>query len=336
MSDKLNLTLPEREKKPSGPPAGMLVLLFLVLIVGILNVVVTLSRGGGSTAPTASGLRPEAQKDLAMKLERQELSGPAAAAWQEYLAAAQPNTEERAKIWYRIGKLRQGAGEHEKALESYYRSESFARLDDLGPEISRRTQECLEARGKFAALRYELAERVGVGDQKDAGGEEVVAEIGPQKITKADLDRRIEEQIERQLTRFAAYMPDEQRRKQKEALLKQFSSAQQRLQLLNQFVVEEVLYRRARADKLADDPVTRGMLRDAERGILAQKVIEKELADQIRITPGDMKTYYEAHKKDYVRPARAQISHILVKDQKAADNVLKKLKEGKDFAAVAK
>ncbi|NOZ23558.1 MAG: hypothetical protein GXP25_20975 [Planctomycetes bacterium] len=336
MPDDLKLTLPERETKPEGTSTAVLILLSLILIVGIVNIIVSLSRGSAAPPPAGAGLPPEAQKDLAMKLEKQELALPAAQAWEEYLTAAQPNTEERAKIWYRIGKLRQDSGAYDKALESYYTSERFAKLDELAPEISRRIQECLEAKGKFAALRYELAERVGVGKQKTAGADEVVAEIGPQKITKADLDRHIEERIERQLARFAAYMPEEQRKKQKEALLKRFSSTQERLQMLNQFIVEEILYRKARADKLADDPATRSLLKEAERSILAQRVIEKELADQIRITPGDLKTYYEAHKKKYVQPERAQISRILVKDKKTAEDVLKKLKKGKDFAAAAK
>ncbi|MEW6359536.1 MAG: peptidyl-prolyl cis-trans isomerase [Planctomycetota bacterium] len=332
----LKLTLPERETKSGRTSTAITVLLCLVLIVGIVNIIVTLSRGGAAPPPAGSGLSAEAQKDLAMKLEKQGLALPAVQAWEEYLAVAQPDTEERAKVWYRIGVLQQGADQHEKALQSYYTSESFAKLDDLAPEISRRIQECLEARGKFAALRHELAERVGVGEQKTADRDEIVAEIGPQKITRADLDRRIEEMIERQLARFAAYMPEDQRNKQKEALLKRFASAKERLQMLNQYVVEEILYRKARANKLADDPPTRSLLQDAERGILAQRVIEKEFADQIRITAGDLKTYYEAHKKEYMQPERAQISHILVKDQKAAEDALKKLKEGKDFAAVAR
>ena len=80
-----------------------------------------------------------------------------------------------------------------------------------------------ESAGKFAALRYELSDRVGMSPSPDANkpvskGDEVVAEIGPEKITESDLDQWIESQIERQLSRMAPYMPDEQVKKQKEAL----------------------------------------------------------------------------------------------------------------------
>jgi peptidyl-prolyl cis-trans isomerase C len=146
----------------------------------------------------------------------------------------------------------------------------------------------------------------------------------------------LEDQIERQLAQFAAYLPPEQRKQQKEAMVKRFASAQARLQMLNQFVAREVLYRQAREAKLAEEPTTRALLTEAEKMILAQRAMERELADQIKITPTDLQTYYEAHKKDYVQPERAQISHILLKDQKAADAALRSLKEGAKFDDLAK
>lgn len=335
MSDDLKLTLPERGRPTGGAPKAVLAMLAILLAVGAANALILLSRGGGRPAPR-TGLTPEAERDLAMKLEKQELRVAAVEAWKEYLALARPNPEEEAKIWYRIGTLYQAAGDFENALNGFYRSEGLAKVEELAPEIGRRTQECLEGLGKFAALRYELADRVGMGDSKARAGEEVVAEIGPQKITKADLDREIEAQIERQLAQYSAYLPEEEIQKQKEALLKRFSSSPERLRMLNQFVVEEILYRKAREAKLADDPATRSILRDVERKILAGRVMEKEFADQIKITPGDLSTYYEAHKKEFVQPARAQISHILVKDEKAAADLLKEIKGGKDFAEMAK
>ena len=133
-----------------------------------------------------------------------------------------------------------------QALDGYYRSESFAEVDEISAEIGRRTERCLESLGKFAALRYELAERVGVAASSDALGETVVAEIGPRKITQAELDRMVETQIERQLSPLASYLPDQERRKQKETMLQQVSTSAQRLQFLNQFVLQEILSREVR------------------------------------------------------------------------------------------
>ena len=337
MPDELNLTLPERKQKPPSRSGAATVLLVLLLLLVIANLAVSLTGRSANRRPAAPAVLPaEDQKDLALKLERQGLHATAAEAWKEYMASASPDAREQANIWYRIGTLQQEAGSHEKALEAYYRSESLAVVDELAPEIGRRTQECLEALGKFAALRHELADRVGIKKGEQPAGTEVLAEIGKQKITKARLDQMVEEQVERQLAQFAAHLPPEQLNKQKEAMLRRFATPQARLQMLQQFIGQELLYREAREARLADDPATRALLRDVEKSILAQKAMERELADKIKITPTDVQTYYEAHKKDYVQPERAQISHILVKDERAAKAALRSLKEGAKFGELAK
>ena len=335
MTEELNLSLPQRKPGPSGPSKLVTILLFFLLTVGVATLLITIFRTGGAKAPSTSGqLSPDACKDLALKLEKQGLHDQAIETWREYLLLADISAEKRAKVWYRVGKLHQDAGRYEKALFAFYRSESFVRVAELETEINRRIEECLEAAGKFAALRYELVDRVGM--EKGAAGDEVLAEIGANKITKAEIDRRIEEQIERQITSFAPFMPEDERKNRKEALLKHFSSAQARLHALNQLVLEEILFRKAREEKLTDDQTVRAILRDTERSILAQQVLERELAGNIKITPGDLKIYYEAHKQEYIDPEQARVSHILLKDEEKTGAVLNSLESGADFAVLAK
>jgi len=336
MSERLDLKLPERDTKRKGGSRLTWLLLALVLAAGMVNLVVALHGQRSDERAEPIGLCPDAMKDLALKLEKQGLRQQAAQGWQEYLAASGAGAEERAKIWYRIGKLHQEAGRYDDALSGYYRSEAFAKLEELRDEIGRRTQECLEAGGRFAALRHELAGRVGVGGNEGGSGGEVVAEIGPEKITTGDLDRMIEEQVTRQLDQLAALLPPEERTKQKEAMLQRFSSSEQRLAMLQQFLAEELLYRRARHLKLAENVKTRDLLKELERKVLAQQALEAELAEKIKITPGDVETYFQAHKSEYVQPEQAQISHILTEDEKVAQELLEKLKSGVGFAALAK
>lgn len=300
MNEELDLSLPEREEAGQRPRRrGGLLLLVLVAVLANMAVLIVRTRndGGGSVS---RGLEPEARKQLAIKLEKQGLHAVAAAAWKDYLAAAGLEGEQAARIWYRIGTVYQDGEDFEQALASYCRSEAFAELEGLDLELARRTQECLETMGKFAALRHALDERVGIGESAGKAGETVVAEIGAQKITRAELDRRIEAQIERQLAQFASHLPEDKRLRQKEEMLKELSSSSQQLGFLGQFVFEEILYRQARESKLAEDPAVRTMLRDQERSLLAAKVVEKEMADKISITPGDLETWYEAHKSEYM------------------------------------
>jgi parvulin-like peptidyl-prolyl isomerase len=311
------------------------VLLVLVLGVGAANLIISLRPGRGPRE-AAADLSPEALKELALKFEKQEMTESAAGTWRDYLAAARIDSEERAKIWYRIGKMYQEGGNFDRALDGYYRSENLAGLEELKPEISRRVQECLEGLGKFTALQNDLTHRVGMDQTQNASRDEVVAQIGVQKITRAELDKEVELQIDRQLSQYASFAPPEELKKQKENLLKRLSSSSERIRLLNQYIAEELLYRRAREARLGEDPVTRALLKDMERKILAQKVLEKTLADQIKITSGDLQTYYDANKKQYVQPERAKIGFILVRTQDGAEKVLARLKAGEKFEAVAR
>jgi parvulin-like peptidyl-prolyl isomerase len=195
--------------------------------------------------------------------------------------------------------------------------------------------------GKFAALRYELSDRVGMqtssaGKKPVSKGDETVAEIGPEKITKSDLDRWIDLQIDRQLSLMSPYLSDDKLKIQKESLLKQLSSSSHSQMILNQLVLEEILYRKAREAKLLDDPKIQAEIKKQEHALLAKKMIEKEFADKINITDGDLKTYYEAHKKEYMSHATAKISHILVPNKEIADKVRKQLKKNMSFAEAAK
>ncbi len=342
MAEQLDFSIPERGPKKGGKSSPLLIIITVVILIAVsFNIFLVLTQSERMTAKPGKGqLSLQQKKQLALKLEKQGLNSLAAEAWTDYVSASSLGEEEAAKIWYRIGKLHQDDNDYARALESYYRSESFAQPEEITADIARNIQECLEAMGKFAALRYELAERVGLDTSEDEEkdkqpGDQIVAEIGPQKITKSDLDRQIEMRIDRQLAQLASHLPPDELNKQKENFLKQLSTPGQREIFLNQYVIEEILYRKARELQLAKDPEVHALIKDQERSILASKLLEKEMTDKIKITPGDLNTFYEAHKQKYLQPERAMISIIKAPDEAEAGKVRRDLIEGKDFSLLA-
>jgi peptidyl-prolyl cis-trans isomerase C len=64
--------------------------------------------------------------------------------------------------------------------------------------------------------------------------------------------------------------------------------------------------------------------------------MNKELASKINITETDVQTYYTANKDKFIEPAKAKISHMLIKDQQQANELIGRIKGGEDFGELAK
>lgn len=300
MSEELKRSL-ERPCTHKRRPGGVFaVLLVLVLAVSIFNLAWMLWGGGGSKRPAAdAGLSAGKLEELALKLEKQQLSTAAARAWTGYLEVGRPGGEEAARIWYRVGKLYQASGEYERALEAYYRSEAVSTIDELETEIARRTSECLEKLGKFAALQLELERRTAVpGADTSAGGGAIVVEIGAWKISRAELDMMIEKQIDASITQMAGSATPEQLREQKEKILQQVVSEGGRAAYLEQFLTEELFYRRAREERIYEKPEVRGLMEKLERSVLASQYLQTRF-EGITITDDEIAAYYEAHKAEF-------------------------------------
>jgi hypothetical protein len=302
MSEDLNFSLPEKKTKNQRFNTTNVLLLILILLS--IAVIIIISAKTSLSSGIDQVLSDSLQKDFAMKLQKHNLNKEAAVAWQQYLSTANIGKQEASNIWYTVGKLFQKAGLYERAIESYYRSELLYKNTDLENEISRRVQECYESLGNFAALRSELTERVGLNEDKDAI---VLAEIGDMKINSVDLDQKIEEIIDLQLSQLAPLAKSEELKEQKEKLFKQLSGKDNRLNMLNQIISEELLYREARKRRIAEDQKFRSLLKNIERKMLAQNLLNQEMADKINITPSDLKNYYEANKGSYIKEGKQQL-----------------------------
>lgn len=341
MSKELDLSIPEDNKKSQKMPMNLLyILLAVVILISAFNAMM-LFKGSSLKSKSVNGLIPpdDKQKQLALKLEKQDLSNQAIDAWKEYLSIVAIDPDETARIWYRIGKIYQNSGDFDNAITAFYRSESFAAPDEIKDEINRRIQECLESAGKFAALRYELGDRVGANlgsDENSTGitkgsGDKIVAEIGSYKITREDLDKKLEKLIESRISGLSRYLPEERINKEKENLLKQYSSENGRRTFLEQYIIEEMLYRKAREDRLAETPQVMDDLKNMERSYLASKVLENTYKDEIKVTATDVNSYYEANKSKYVKKDEDGTEHQYefdeVKDRAALDLMAEKEKD---------
>jgi parvulin-like peptidyl-prolyl isomerase len=262
----------------------------------------------------------------------------AAEAWLRYLASAKLSPKEQATRYYDVGKLYQEAGDFERALVNYYRSEAVAEVAELALELSRRKRECFRRLGNIAGLNRELEAMtalVPAGGPKQPGGE-VVAEIGREKITMEDVNRRVDQLVELQLKQYAGFMSGEELNRQKEKLVDQLQSKEAKFRLLQDMIAQEVLLREAMKRGLDKKPENERTMEEFRRSFLSNEVLEAETEQKVNVTESDLRDYYNAHKEDFREKAKVEISQIVTEKEEDAEKVLAALKEGKSFEECAK
>ncbi len=162
-----------------------------------------------------------------------------------------------------------------------------------------------------------------------ANKEEILAEVGPYKLTKSEFEAKLET-APPQVKMILAHQPQ-----LKQALVKRW--------------VEITLLALAAKDAGLDkDPKVKARLEEVTRQILAQAYLEQKLKETAKVDEKELKAYYEKHREKFQEPEAVRARHILIevpqnatpaqekealaKAQKIRERILK----GEDFAKLAK
>jgi peptidyl-prolyl cis-trans isomerase C len=141
----------------------------------------------------------------------------------------------------------------------------------------------------------------------------VVARVDDREITRSDVQREV------------SSLPQQYQQMPFEAV---FGALRDRA------INTALLSNAAEARDLADDPAVQEAIRDAERLILRNRLIERTVAEAT--TDEALRAAYEARKEDegFARE-EVKARHILVEDEATAAELIAELDGGADFAALA-
>jgi EpsD family peptidyl-prolyl cis-trans isomerase len=145
----------------------------------------------------------------------------------------------------------------------------------------------------------------------DKSGSDVLARIGLEVITQKDIETALKK------------LPGNKRDKY-------------RAITLDQLIEVKVFSNEARGAEIDKDPKIREALKRAENEILARHFINKYIDEKSEPSEEEMKTYYSEHKEQFVLPDGVSIQHVVVINQKDAEAILEKLKQGESFEEMAK
>jgi peptidyl-prolyl cis-trans isomerase C len=168
----------------------------------------------------------------------------------------------------------------------------------------------------LAALATIAAGKIAAGDEaEERSPDAVIAVVGGEKITEGDLDEMIE------------LMDPLERRS--------YEGPEGRKMLLDIWIKNKLLVAEAERVKLHKDPGVKRDIEDARTRILASTYFRRYIAAPLGISDEEVERYYQAHKEEYLEPARVRLRHILVESAGEAGEALARLEEGQDFGAVA-
>jgi foldase protein PrsA len=97
--------------------------------------------------------------------------------------------------------------------------------------------------------------------------------------------------------------------------------------------IEKLYQQQLKSQGLTDKDV-----RDGLQAQLIREKISEKVTNDVKVSDGDAKKYYDGHKSQYEQPAQPEsrdVRHILVKNQALAQTIYNKLKAGGDFSKLA-
>ncbi len=113
-------------------------------------------------------------------------------------------------------------------------------------------------------------------------------------------------------------------------------AAQNKGRVMRDLVTLEVLSQEGHKLGLDRDPEIQARIRLRTKDVVARALVQKYAAERANVTDDSIQKRYEEAKDAYTVDEQITASHILLKTEQEARDVIAELKQGKDFAEVAK
>lgn len=169
-----------------------------------------------------------------------------------------------------------------------------------------------------------MAALVGCQDSSSTGGPQtqgkkegkVLAEVNSGSITTGDFDSEL-----KNLPEYLKAMAD---------------TPQGRKEMLDTMIIRELILQQATKDGLDKGPEIEDKLQDLKKRLIVESFLKKKVEVESKVSDEDMKTFYEQNKDKFKSGEQIKASHILVKTEKEAKDILAQLKSGGNFEELAK
>lgn len=224
---------------------------------------------------------PDKVREYANALYNQQLYPQAIQEYQHYLNTYNLSQGEQANITYTIANIYfDRLHDYQNALANYLKIKQFYPESNLQKEVNKKIVASLERLRRSADAQQVLNETTSlnpVKHKKRPGA--VVAKIGNREITQGDLDYEISQ------------LPP--------SVQTQFKDKAKKLEFLKQYVATELMYNTAKRKGLDKDKDVVEATFQAQKNFMVQKLLQQEIARNVKVDNSDIELYYKANKDKY-------------------------------------
>ncbi|MBP7461917.1 MAG: hypothetical protein KBA26_11565, partial [Candidatus Delongbacteria bacterium] len=216
----------------------------------------------------------EKEKEFANTLLNKELYQQAIDAYSTLLNNFKINKKQKANLYYLMATIYQDKlNNYPEALGYLYKIDVIHPDFSQIAEVKKRIVACLERLNKSLEARQELSRFTRMDQsQTPANPDDVIAEFGERKITRSEFDL------------FLKRLP--------ESIQKTLGSTATRAELLQEYIVTEIMYQSAKRAQLDQDPQTLKAMEEAQKAILVQRLLQDKIGQQLQsIKPDDIQLY---------------------------------------------
>ncbi len=107
-------------------------------------------------------------------------------------------------------------------------------------------------------------------------------------------------------------------------------------ELLDSMIVRELVLAQAKKDGVDKSKEVVARLEDLKKRVIVEAFLKKKIEQDIKITDADLKAFYDKNADKFKTTDQVKASHILVKSEKDAQDILAQLKKGGNFEELAK
>jgi peptidyl-prolyl cis-trans isomerase C len=113
-------------------------------------------------------------------------------------------------------------------------------------------------------------------------------------------------------------------------------TAEGKKEMLETMIMRELILQDAAKAGIENTPEVKEKLEELRKRLVVEAYLKKKVEEQSKVSDEDMKKFYEQNKDKFKTGDQIKASHILVKTEKEANDILAKLKTGGNFEELAK